>query len=119
MEAVDELVVVAVRIVAAHTSSPTRKIEEFLSSCESSFVALSIKDPEIDRLAREPAGLSGLPIASAVRDAIEKRLAVLRSRARATPPGLDEIIIRGRARATVDARPEEEILGYDTRGLPE
>lgn len=40
------------------------------------------------------------------------------SRSRATPPGLDEIITRGRARATVDTRPEDEILGYDDRGLP-
>jgi antitoxin VapB len=81
-------------------------------------VALNIKDPETDRLARELAELSGLPITTAVREAIEERLAVLRSRARATPPGLDEIIVRGRARATVDPRPEDEILGYDHRGLP-
>lgn len=81
-------------------------------------MALNIKDPETDRLARELAELSGLPITTAVRDAIEERLAILRSRSRATPPGLDEIITRGRARATVDTRPEDEILGYDDRGLP-
>lgn len=81
-------------------------------------MALNIKDPETDRLARELAELSGLPITAAVREAIEERLAVLRSRSRATPPGLDEIITRGRARATVDTRPEDEILGYDNRGLP-
>lgn len=82
-------------------------------------MALNIKDPQTDRLARELAELSGLPITAAVRDAIEERLATLRSRARATPPGLDEIITRGRARVTVDTRPEDEILGYDERGLPE
>lgn len=81
-------------------------------------MALNIKDPQTDRLARELAELSGLPITAAVRDAIEERLATLRSRSRATPPGLDEIITRGRARATVDTRPEDEILGYDDRGLP-
>jgi antitoxin VapB len=81
-------------------------------------MALNIKDPETDRLARELAELSGLPITTAVRDALAERLAVLRSRARASPPGLDEIIMRGRARATVDTRPEEEILGYDSQGLP-
>jgi antitoxin VapB len=81
-------------------------------------VALNIKDPETDRLARELAELSGLPITAAVRGAIEERLAVLRSRLRAAPPGLDEIIARGRARAIVDARPEDDILGYDDRGLP-
>lgn len=81
-------------------------------------MALNIKDPETDRLARELAELAGLPITAAVRDAIEERLASLRARRRAAPPGLDEIITRGRARATVDTRPEEEILGYDDRGLP-
>lgn len=81
-------------------------------------MALNIKDPETDRLARELAELSGLPITAAVREAIEERLAILRSRSRATPPGLDEIITRGRARTTVDTRPEDEILSYDDRGLP-
>jgi antitoxin VapB len=81
-------------------------------------VALNIKDPETDRLARELAELSGLPITAAVRDAIEDRLAMLRARSRAAPPGLEEIIARGRARATIDTRPEDEILGYDDRGLP-
>ena len=81
-------------------------------------MALNIKDPETDRLARELADLSGLPITSAVRDALRERIAIMRSRARATPPGLDAIIMRGRARATVDARSDEEILGYDDRGLP-
>ena len=81
-------------------------------------MALNIKDPETDRLARELAELSGLPITAAVREAIDERLTVLRSRARATPPGLDAIIERGRARATIDTRPEDEILGYDDRGLP-
>lgn len=81
-------------------------------------MALSIKDPETDRLARELAELSGLPITAAVREAIQQRLAILRSLARPTSPGLEEIIARGRARATVDTRPEEEILGYNSRRLP-
>jgi antitoxin VapB len=82
-------------------------------------VALNIKDPETDRLARELAELSGLPITAAVREALEERVAILRSRARATPPGLDEIIARGRARRTIDTRSEDQILGYDSAGLPE
>lgn len=81
-------------------------------------MALNIKDPETDRLARELAELSGLPITAAVREAIQARLAVLRARTRAAPSGLEEIISRGRARATLDTRTEDEILGYDDRGLP-
>lgn len=81
-------------------------------------MALSIKDPETDRLARELAELSGQPITVAVRTAIEARLELLQSQAQAEPPGLDEIIVRGRARRTLDARTAEEILGYDEHGLP-
>jgi antitoxin VapB len=81
-------------------------------------MALNIKDPETDRLARELAAVSGLPITAAVREAIEERLAVLHAQARAEPPGLDEIIARGRTRATLDPRPDDAILGYDDRGLP-
>ena len=81
-------------------------------------MALNIKDPETDRLARELAELSGLPITSAVREALQERIAVMRARARAAPPGLEAIILRGRARATLDARSDEEILGYDEEGLP-
>lgn len=81
-------------------------------------MALSIKDSETDRLARELAELSGQPITVAVRTAIESQLEVLRSQAQAEPPGLDEIIVRGRARPTLDSRTAEEILGYDEQGLP-
>ncbi|MBO0768590.1 MAG: type II toxin-antitoxin system VapB family antitoxin [Solirubrobacterales bacterium] len=81
-------------------------------------MALNIKDPDTDRLARELAELSGTPITTAVRVAIEERLAVLRARAKATPPELDEIITRGRARAVLDTRPEDAILGYDQSGIP-
>jgi antitoxin VapB len=81
-------------------------------------VPLNIKDPETDRLARELADLSGLPITAAVREAIKERLAVLRSRSRAAPPELEEIIARGRARGIISVRSEAEILGYDDQGLP-
>jgi antitoxin VapB len=81
-------------------------------------MALNIKDPETDRLARELAELSGLPITAAVREAIQERLVVLRARSRAATPGLQSIISRGRVRATLDARAEDEILGYDASGLP-
>jgi antitoxin VapB len=82
-------------------------------------VALNIKDPETDRLARELAELSGQPITTAVREALEERLAVLRARSRAAAPGLDAIITRARARKILDARPADEILGYDADGLPQ
>jgi antitoxin VapB len=81
-------------------------------------MALNIKDPETDRLARELAELSGLPITTVVREALEERLEVVRARSRAAIPGLESIISRARVRATLDARSDEEILGYDVSGLP-
>ena len=78
-------------------------------------MALNIKDPETDRLARELAALTGESITDATRRALEERLQTVRRR---TPQrDLRGIIRRGRARPVLDARPEEEILGYGSDGL--
>jgi antitoxin VapB len=83
-------------------------------------MALNIKDPETDRLARELAELTGESITRALNRAIQMRLA--RERARRHSPAvrhvLTELIERGRARETIDTRSAEEILGYDAAGLP-
>lgn len=82
-------------------------------------MAINIKDPTTDRLARELAALTGQPITDAVRVAIEERIAVLRRReAVATAPDLGEIITRGRRRRLIDDRDEADVLGYDADGLP-
>lgn len=82
-------------------------------------MAINIKDPDTDRLARELAELTGQPITQAVRTAIEERLAQLRRReAVAGRPDLGEIITRGRQRRYLDERDESEILGYGADGLP-
>ena len=80
-------------------------------------MALNIKDPETDRLARELAALTGESITDATRHAIEERLRAVK---RASRPGRDlsGIIQRGRQRATIDDRPVDEILGYGSDGLP-
>lgn len=82
-------------------------------------MAINIKDPDTDRLARELAELTGQPITQAVRIAIEQRLAQLRRHdAVAGRPDLGEIITRGRQRRLLDERDETEILGYGADGLP-
>jgi antitoxin VapB len=82
-------------------------------------VALNIKDPETDRLARELAAATGQPITAALRDAIREKLTALRVREAAMArPGLADIIARGRARRAVDERGDDEILGYGEDGLP-
>jgi antitoxin VapB len=82
-------------------------------------MALNIKDPETDRLARELASLTGQPITVAVRVAVEEQLSLLRRRtAVAGADDLSGVISRGRERRLLDRRPEAEILGYDDDGLP-
>jgi len=84
-------------------------------------VALNIKDAETDRLARELAAEAGESITMATRRALEERLARVRVRksARGETVGLDEFIRRGRQRAVLDSRSNDEILGYDEHGLPQ
>ncbi len=83
-------------------------------------MALNIKDPDTDRLARELARLTGESITVAARRAIEERLHRVRAQVAATTTvdGLEDIIARGRARQVLDERTPEEILGYDASGLP-
>ena len=82
-------------------------------------MALNIKDPETDRLARELAIATGESITVAARRAIEERLARVRASA---PIGrrdeIDAIIRRGRSRPILDQRSEDEILGFGSDGLP-
>lgn len=82
-------------------------------------MALNIKDPVTDRLARELAELTGESITDALKRAVEERLVVVRRAAARTKPDLREIIERGRARATIDERTEDEILGYGSDGIPQ
>lgn len=83
-------------------------------------MALNIKDAETDRLARELAQITGESITEATRGALRERLKRERARAdlAAGAPALRDIIQRGRSRPVLDDRPADEILGYDSRGLP-
>ena len=83
-------------------------------------MALNIKDPEADRLARELAAATGESITVAARAAFAERLARVRGRNAESGllADLDAVITRGRNRATHDTRSDEEILGYDEHGLP-
>lgn len=83
-------------------------------------MALSLKDPEADRLAREIAGRTGETLTGAIVVALRERLARLRGRPRRRPlrEDLREIGRRCAALPTLDDRSEDDILGYDDRGLP-
>ncbi len=83
-------------------------------------MALSLKDPEADRLAREVAARTGETLTTAVVVALKERLARLRGRPkrRRLRDELREIAQRCAQLPTLDDRSGEEILGYDERGLP-
>lgn len=83
-------------------------------------MALSIKNPEADRLARELARTTGENLTDAVLNALRERLR--RERARKSAATLrDDLMEIGRRCAALpelDDRSAEEILGYDENGLP-
>jgi antitoxin VapB len=83
-------------------------------------MALHIRDPEADRLARELAAKTGQPITRVVVEALRDKLK--REQDRVNFPRLkDEIMEISRRTATMPrrtGRTADEILGYDERGLP-
>lgn len=81
-------------------------------------MALNIKDPETDRLARELADRMGTTITEALKVALQDRLLRTRPRADVAFAEIQAIIDRGRARPILDNRTEDEILGYDENGIP-
>lgn len=78
-------------------------------------MALSLKNPEADRLSRELARRQGTSITDAVIRALRSELERERRRLRPTPVAerLLEIGRRYAALPTLDDRDEQEILGYD------
>ena len=82
-------------------------------------MALSIKDPEADRLAREVAKATGETLTAAVIQSLRERLARVR---RTRGPRLGEDLLKiGRRCAALpvqDTRSAEEIIGFDESGLP-
>jgi len=83
-------------------------------------MALSIKHPEADRLARELSDQTGETLTEAVIKALRERL--LREQGRARPGRLRDEMREIRRRCSSlpvrDRRAADEILGYDERGLP-
>jgi antitoxin VapB len=84
-------------------------------------MALSLKDPETDRLAREVARLTGESLTEAVRKSLAERLERERLRrgrpARGLAEKLNEIARHCAELPDLDARSPEEIIGYDEHGL--
>ena len=83
-------------------------------------MALNIKDPEADRLARELARRRGETITQAVIPALREQIG--REKARRRAPGMAaqllEIGHRYSSLPVLDNRSDDDILGYDENGLP-
>ena len=82
-------------------------------------MALSIKNPDADRLARELARTTGETITEAVTTAIRERLV---RETGWSPEGFEVDVARIQARLAqapvLDDRTADEIIGYDENGLP-
>lgn len=83
-------------------------------------MALSIKDPETEQLARSLAQLTGENITTATKRAIEERLRRLGGQTHKDTLLQDMAEIRRRwtEMRVLNDRTPEEILGYDEHGLP-
>ena len=83
-------------------------------------MALSIKDPEADRLAREVAALTGESLTAAVRQSLAQRLEREKRRragSRALAEQLDELAKECAALPDFVTRSPDEIIGYDEYGV--
>lgn len=83
-------------------------------------MTLNIKNPEASRLARELARATGKNVTQVVTDALRHQADVLRrdEERRAILSSIEEIQAFVAALPVRDARPSEEVLGYDGFGLP-
>ena len=81
-------------------------------------MALSIKNNETERLARQVARETGESLTEAIGTALKERLQRLKQKhqGRTMTTKLDDILRRVDSLPTLDTRPEAEILGYDDQG---
>jgi antitoxin VapB len=84
-------------------------------------MALSFKNPEVDRLARELAEQRGVSLTEAVLEALRQQLQRERN-PRTIEKSRIGVLREARERLSRlpvrDTRSADEILGYDDRGLP-
>ncbi|MBN2493972.1 MAG: type II toxin-antitoxin system VapB family antitoxin [Deltaproteobacteria bacterium] len=82
-------------------------------------MAISIKNPEVEKLARELSRATGETITKAIMRALQERLQRLKGRR--TVPDTEELIMeisrRCGALPDLDSRSPEEILAYDESGV--
>jgi antitoxin VapB len=84
-------------------------------------MAISLKDPETDRLARAVAALTGETLTTAIRVALAERLDRETRRRRGLSLGLADLLSsigeHCAALPDADARSPDDIIGYDAAGM--
>jgi len=83
-------------------------------------MALSIKNDETERLARQVARETGESLTQAIQKALQERWERLKARRRSQVlvGQVEDLLRRVDALPNLDSRPEDEILGYDEHGAP-
>lgn len=82
-------------------------------------MALSIKNPEADRLARELADATGESLTEAVVNALQERLErAQRQRSSSVAQRLHRLAAEVQEIPIIDLRNADDIMGYDEHGLP-
>jgi antitoxin VapB len=83
-------------------------------------MALSIKNEDTERLARQVARETGESLTEAIQKALQERWERLKTRQRShiLTGQIEDLLRRVDALPTLDSRPDDEILGYDEHGAP-
>jgi len=83
-------------------------------------MALSIKNDETERLARQVARETGESLTEAIRNSLQERWERLKARRRSQVLAgqVEDLLRRVDALPNLDSLPEDEILGYDESGAP-
>ena len=83
-------------------------------------MALSIKNSETERLARQVASETGESLTEAIQKALQERWERLKTRRRShvLADQVEDLLRRVDTLPTLDSRSEDEILGYDEHGIP-
>lgn len=96
-------------------------IYKAVSSIRLNGMALSLKDKETDRLARQVSSLTGETLTEAIRTSLRERLRNEQLRRGGGPElakALEDIARRCAALPVLDHRSDDDILGYDANGIP-
>jgi antitoxin VapB len=83
-------------------------------------MALSIKNEDTERLARQVARETGETLTEAIQKALQERWERLKARRRnqVLAGQVEDLLRRVDALPALDSRTEDEILGYDEHGIP-